>query len=142
MERMVGARGGGEELPAMGELFSNPLHLMLLIVVIVLLFGASKLGDVGGALGKSIREFKKEAGKDDEAGHGRKVTPPPAAASYVPPTQPYQATATTPPAAPVTGYAAPEPPRVPEYAPSDYRPATPPTPPQAGAGAPPDFSGR
>ena len=27
------------------EFFSNPLHLMLLIVIVVLLFGANKLGD-------------------------------------------------------------------------------------------------
>lgn len=114
----------------MGGLFDNPLHLALLIVVIVLLFGASKLGDVGGALGKSIREFKKEANKDDEIKAARLRTPPPS--GYVPPvTQSYQA---EPPLA--------EPVRRPEYTPGDYRPAAPPQAPPAAGSAPPDYSGR
>ena len=52
--------GGGQGAQD-GRLVADPLHLTLLIIVIVLLFGVSKLGDVGGALGKSIREFKKES---------------------------------------------------------------------------------
>jgi len=39
----------------------GPVELLLIVVAIMLIFGASKLGDIGGALGKSIREFKKEA---------------------------------------------------------------------------------
>jgi sec-independent protein translocase protein TatA len=38
----------------------------LIVLAIVLIFGASKLGDIGGALGKSIKEFKK-ASKDEES---------------------------------------------------------------------------
>jgi sec-independent protein translocase protein TatA len=44
----------------------GPAELILIVLAIVLIFGASKLGDLGGALGKSVREFKK-ATKDDEA---------------------------------------------------------------------------
>lgn len=40
-------------------------ELILIVLAIVLIFGASKLGDIGGAMGKSIREFKR-ASKDDE----------------------------------------------------------------------------
>jgi sec-independent protein translocase protein TatA len=39
----------------------GPVELILIVMAIVLVFGASKLGDIGGALGKSIREFKKES---------------------------------------------------------------------------------
>src|SRR5438067_1105001 len=74
---------GGQGRVAM-EFFSNPLHLMLLVVIVVLLFGASKLGDVGGALGKSIREFKKEASIDDRP----KAQVPPPTSAYVPPAPP------------------------------------------------------
>jgi sec-independent protein translocase protein TatA len=128
------------------EFFSNPLHLMLLIVVIVLLFGASKLGDVGGALGKSIREFKKEAGSDDAK--PQKPAVPPANSSYVPPaTQPYNydQNPVRYDQAPPAGYAPAQPasaPR-PDFAPADYRPGAP----QSGVPAqpvnvPPDNVGR
>jgi sec-independent protein translocase protein TatA len=36
-----------------------PTHLILLLTVILVIFGPSKLGDVGGALGKGIRDFKR-----------------------------------------------------------------------------------
>jgi sec-independent protein translocase protein TatA len=35
-----------------------PTHLLLLLLVILIMFGPSKLGDVGGALGKGIRDLK------------------------------------------------------------------------------------
>ncbi len=40
------------------DLFA-PSHLLLLLLVILIIFGPSKLGDVGGALGKGIRDFKR-----------------------------------------------------------------------------------
>jgi sec-independent protein translocase protein TatA len=42
----------------MMDLFA-PTHLLILLAIILVLFGPSKLGDVGGTLGKSIRDFKK-----------------------------------------------------------------------------------
>lgn len=36
-----------------------PTHLLLLLMVVLIIFGPSKLGDVGGALGKGIRDFKR-----------------------------------------------------------------------------------
>jgi Sec-independent protein translocase protein TatA len=33
----------------------GPLEIGLIVVAIVLIFGVGKLGDIGGALGKSIR---------------------------------------------------------------------------------------
>ena len=36
-----------------------PSHLLILLLIILVIFGPSKLGDVGGALGRAIRDFKK-----------------------------------------------------------------------------------
>ncbi|MBI3973339.1 MAG: twin-arginine translocase TatA/TatE family subunit [Chloroflexi bacterium] len=44
----------------------GPFELIVILLIVVLVFGAGKLGDVGGALGKGIREFRKEA-SDNEA---------------------------------------------------------------------------
>ena len=40
------------------DLFA-PTHLLVLLLVILVIFGPSRLGDVGGALGKGIRDFKR-----------------------------------------------------------------------------------
>ena len=40
-------------------------ELVIVLVIIVLIFGASRLGDIGSGLGKAIRGFKDSvAGKD------------------------------------------------------------------------------
>src|SRR5215216_6256586 len=57
-------RSGGEGAMRLGSL--GPVELLLIVLAIVLIFGASKLGDLGGALGKSVKEFKK-ATRDEEA---------------------------------------------------------------------------
>lgn len=58
---MFGARGIG--IP----------ELLIVLVIVVLIFGTSKLSGVGGALGSSIREFRK-AVTDDE-GEKTETTP-------------------------------------------------------------------
>jgi sec-independent protein translocase protein TatA len=40
------------------DLFA-PTHILVLLLVILIIFGPSRLGDVGGALGKGIRDFKR-----------------------------------------------------------------------------------
>lgn len=42
----------------MGDLIS-PMHIILLLVVALLIFGPKKLPEIGSGLGKSIREFKR-----------------------------------------------------------------------------------
>jgi sec-independent protein translocase protein TatA len=42
----------------MMDLFA-PTHLLILLLIILVLFGPSKLGDVGGAVGRAIHDFKK-----------------------------------------------------------------------------------
>jgi sec-independent protein translocase protein TatA len=40
------------------DLFA-PSHLLILLLIVLVIFGPSKLGDLGGALGKAIRDFKR-----------------------------------------------------------------------------------
>jgi len=40
-------------------------ELLIVLVILALLFGASRVADLGGALGKGIREFRTEAKSDD-----------------------------------------------------------------------------
>jgi sec-independent protein translocase protein TatA len=40
-------------------------ELLIILVIVIAIFGAGRLAGIGGALGGSIREFKK-AVKDDE----------------------------------------------------------------------------
>lgn len=47
----------------------QPVHLIIILAIVLLIFGPAKLGNLGGALGKSIREFKqatKEAAPSGE----------------------------------------------------------------------------
>ena len=37
----------------------SPLHLVLLMIVALLVFGPRRLPELGGAVGKTIREFQK-----------------------------------------------------------------------------------
>ena len=53
-------------------------ELLIILVIVIAIFGAGRLAGIGGALGGSIREFKK-AVKDDEA--------PPAAVKSDPATE-------------------------------------------------------
>jgi sec-independent protein translocase protein TatA len=48
----------------MGE-FSLP-HLLIVLVIFLLLFGPSRLGDLGSSLGKGIRGFKRAMREPDE----------------------------------------------------------------------------
>ncbi len=43
----------------------GPLQLILILVVVLILFGAGKLPKVMGDLGKGIRSFKKGLSSDD-----------------------------------------------------------------------------
>ena len=44
----------------------GPMELFLILVIVVIVFGVGRLGDVGGAIGKAIREFRKNASGEDE----------------------------------------------------------------------------
>jgi sec-independent protein translocase protein TatA len=38
----------------------GPLEIGIILVIVLIIFGVGKLPQVGGAIGKSIREFRKE----------------------------------------------------------------------------------
>ena len=50
----------------------GPLEIILILVLALVLFGGKKLAGVGKALGQSIREFKKEVGKEQKDGENDK----------------------------------------------------------------------
>jgi sec-independent protein translocase protein TatA len=52
---------GGHKLYTLG-----PLEVTLIVVAVILVFGVGKLANVGGALGKSIREFRRERDRKDD----------------------------------------------------------------------------
>lgn len=51
-------------MPFMGAL--QPMHLLLILAIILVIFGAGKLSQVGGALGQSVKEFKATVADPEE----------------------------------------------------------------------------
>jgi len=41
-------------------------ELLIVLVILALVFGASRVGALGGALGRGIREFRSEAGGSEK----------------------------------------------------------------------------
>jgi sec-independent protein translocase protein TatA len=37
----------------------QPMHLIVILIIVLVIFGPGKLGDIGSSLGKAIRGFKK-----------------------------------------------------------------------------------
>ncbi len=67
-------------MPFLGAL--QPTHLLLILAIVLVVFGAGKLGQVGGALGQSIKEFKTSVTDPEE--EARKAADEAAAASVTP----------------------------------------------------------
>ena len=42
----------------------GPMELIIILVIVMIIFGVGRLTDIGGALGKSIREFRKSSMED------------------------------------------------------------------------------
>ncbi|MBA3947843.1 MAG: twin-arginine translocase TatA/TatE family subunit [Herpetosiphonaceae bacterium] len=49
-------------------------ELLIILVIVIVVFGANRLKGVGGALGTSIRDFKKTVRDDDTVPSGRTET--------------------------------------------------------------------
>lgn len=43
----------------------GPFELIIILVIVLAIFGAGRLGELGGALGRGIREFRKQV-RDDQ----------------------------------------------------------------------------
>ncbi len=86
----------------------NPLHIIFIVLILLLLFGAKRLPEIGRSLGTGMREFKQSVtGEATGHGHdtqqpGQQPTLPPATAQQVPappPTPQQAAPAPVPPSA-------------------------------------------
>ncbi len=41
-------------------------ELMIIFAIVVVLFGASRIGDIGGSIGRGIREFRREVKEGEQ----------------------------------------------------------------------------
>ena len=48
----------------------GPMELILLLVIVLIIFGPGKLPDIGNAVGKGIREFRKASTEIEESVRG------------------------------------------------------------------------
>ena len=79
----------------------GPLELIIILVIALLILGPGKLPDVGAALGRSIREFRKASSDVQEATRIDTSPVPPATPTSASPAAPPNTGATlTPPAEP------------------------------------------
>ena len=44
----------------------GPMELIIVLVIVMIIFGVGRLPEVGGAMGKAIREFRKTQSSADE----------------------------------------------------------------------------
>ena len=53
----------------------SPTHIVVLLVLVLLIFGAGKLPEIAGSIGKSMKVFKKEGKELREDDLGETTTP-------------------------------------------------------------------
>ena len=46
----------------------GPTELIIILAIVVVLFGASRIGDIGGSIGRGIREFRREVKEGEKEG--------------------------------------------------------------------------
>jgi sec-independent protein translocase protein TatA len=68
----------------------NPLHILALLLIVLLVFGAKRLPEIGRSLGTGLHEFKQSVTGDHQQ--------PTLSAAQPPPAQPQQAPAQQAPA--------------------------------------------
>src|SRR6266568_3949623 len=83
----------------------NPLHIAVLVVILLLVFGAKRLPEIGRSLGSGMREFKQSITGESNSEQptlpaASQPAPPPAQAQPQPQAQP-QAPAEAQPQTPV-----------------------------------------
>ena len=45
----------------------QPMHMIVILAIVLIIFGPGKLPEIGAGLGKSIREFKKALAADEKS---------------------------------------------------------------------------
>jgi sec-independent protein translocase protein TatA len=78
----------------------GPVELIIILVIALIVIGPGRLPDVGAALGKSIREFRKASSDITDAARVDTSPLPPAAAAPAPTAPVAPPVTTQPPAAP------------------------------------------
>lgn len=48
----------------------QPMHLLIILVIVLIIFGPGKLGDLGGSIGKAIKGFKKAMDEPESKADG------------------------------------------------------------------------
>lgn len=43
----------------------GPMELIIILFIVLIIFGVGRLTDIGGALGRSIKEFRKATAEDE-----------------------------------------------------------------------------
>jgi sec-independent protein translocase protein TatA len=61
----------------------GPMELLIVLGIVIVIFGAGKISDLGGALGKGIREFREQTKDKDEAQDTTPVATTPVATTPV-----------------------------------------------------------
>ncbi len=68
-----------EDVVTMGRIFDSPVQLIILLLIVVLLFGAKRLPDAARGIGRSLRILKsevKEMQEDDKKTDGATTATP------------------------------------------------------------------
>ena len=55
-------------------LFDNPVHLLMVLVVVMLLFGAKRLPEMGRSLGAGLRGFKESVSGQEPSAPAPELT--------------------------------------------------------------------
>jgi TatA/E family protein of Tat protein translocase len=77
----------------------QPLHLVVIVIVALIIFGPSRLPEIGRGLGKALNEFR-EGTKEMTEGFRDEVTKASVETPATPAVQPAQPAVSAPPAAP------------------------------------------
>lgn len=80
----------------------GPVELIIILVIALIVIGPGRLPDVGAALGKSIREFRKASSDVQEATRIDTSPLPPSTPASPGPATPPNTSVVTPPAEPST----------------------------------------
>ena len=83
----------------MGTGLVTPVHLIFLLLLALLLFGAKRLPEIGRSLGTGMREFKDSVTAQDKEETRSELPPPAATPPVVPPASEAPPVAAPPPAA-------------------------------------------
>ncbi len=114
----------------------NPLHILFIVLILLLVFGARRLPEIGRSLGTGMREFKQSITGED---HHQTQAAPPLAAAAPAPQQPVAAPAPPPAAEPAAPPSEPAPaaaPTQPAQAPATPGPDSASAPSEASPAAP------